>query len=266
MDVDVRNTGYDPGLDVEILRNPLGFKYGAGVYGPEPEQRMLDQIRASLRDPDSVGPEVVYSIAMDVAKEQHRKLLEERMLLFGIVTYASGQIGDEPIRSQGHIHQVSNHSGWSPPEIYEIWSGKAYIYMQEKASDQPGRCFAVLAEAGDVVVVPPFWAHATISADPQQPLTFGAWCDREYGFEYEEVKAHKGLAWYPIIQDNGEIRWIRNENYDESQLIIKNPGDYSQLGIQKNKPIYEQFEADPDLFQFVSKPGLKGKDWISFTP
>ncbi|TVY03040.1 glucose-6-phosphate isomerase family protein [Cohnella terricola] len=261
-----RASVYYPGLDVEIEQNPLGFKYGDGVYGPAPERRTLDQIRGSLRNPDSDGPEVVYSIAMDVAKERHRSVLEERMLLFGIVTYASGRIGDEPVRSQGHIHRVSEHSGWSPPEIYEIWSGKAYIYMQEKAEDDPGRCFAVLAKAGDVVVVPPFWAHATISADPNQALTFGAWCDREYGFEYDDVKAHKGLAWYPVVEDNGDIRWVRNENYRLSELIVKEPGDYSRLGIRKNKPIYEQFEDDPDLFRFVSKPGIKGKEWIAFAP
>jgi len=51
--------------------------------------------------------------------------------------------------------------------------------MQETAEDQSGRCFAVIAQTGDVVIVPPYWAHATISADPEQPLTFGAWCDRE---------------------------------------------------------------------------------------
>lgn len=52
-------------------------------------------------------------------------------------------------RSQpGHVHRISQHSGWSPPELYEIWQGKAIIYMQEYVDDDPGRCFAVLAEAG----------------------------------------------------------------------------------------------------------------------
>ncbi|MFC4601095.1 glucose-6-phosphate isomerase family protein [Cohnella hongkongensis] len=259
-------TTFYPGLDVYIRQDPLGFAYGDGVCGPAPEQRTLSQIRGSLRDANASGPEIVYAIAMDVSKKEHRQNLLDRMLLFGVVTYASGRLGDEPIRSQGHIHRVSEHSGWSPPEIYEIWSGKAYIYMQEKAEDHPGRCFAVYAEPGDVVVVPPFWAHATISADPNQALTFGAWCDREYGFEYDEIKARNGLAWYPIVEKDGRIKWVRNERYEQSELVVKKPGDYSRLGITSNQPIYEQFAENPDRFQFVSKPGLKGKSWISFTP
>ena len=35
------------------------------------------------------------------------------IIVFGAVTYASGKLGDEPVRSQGHVHRVSSHSGWS---------------------------------------------------------------------------------------------------------------------------------------------------------
>lgn len=105
-------------------------------------------------------------------------------------------------------------------KVYEIWSGKAVIYMQETAEDDPGRCFAVYAGPGDVVIVPPKWAHATISADPDQPLTFGAWCDREYGFEYDEVRAHHGLACYPVLNDKNELTWQQNKHYHYSELII----------------------------------------------
>ena len=206
------------------------------------------------------GRRLFYSIAMDVGKVQHRPLLQQMMLLYGVVTYAKGKLGDEPVRSQGHIHKRSSHSGWSPPEVYEIWSGKAIIYMQEYAQDNPGRCFAVYAGPGDVVVVPPEWAHATISADPDSPLTFGAWCDREYGFLYGDVRAHNGLAWYPVLDDKNEINWNANPNYGESELLIKQPEDYKDtLGIDKEIPVYKQFENDTNRFQFVSKPALKKK-------
>ncbi len=242
----------------------MGFKYGPGVYGPAVEIRYLDDIRKSLRDQSSSGPDQVYAIAMDVGREEHKKILQEKMLLFGVVTYASGQIGKEPVRSQGHIHRKSSHSGWSPPEIYEIWQGKAIIYMQEYAEDNPGKCYAVYAGPGEVVMVPPAWAHATISADPNQPLTFGAWCDREYAFEYEQVRARQGLAWYPLLRENGTIEWHPNKNYHASQLNEKSPENYLSFNIEKNKPIYEQFAESPDKFQFVSKPYLK--NWDDFVP
>jgi glucose-6-phosphate isomerase len=255
-----------PGFDIRPTTQPMGFEYGPDVFGPEVENRTLDSIRKSLHDPKCYGPDPVYSIAMDVGKINHLPQLKYLHLLYGAVTYAAGRLGDEPVRSQGHIHKVSPLSGWSTPEVYEIWSGKAIIYMQETADDQPGRCFAVVANPGDVVIVPPYWAHATISADADQPLTFGAWCDREYGFEYEKVRAHKGLAWFPLISASGEIEWQKNPNYLECELIIKSPEIYIQLEFEPGKSIYQQFEENPEKFLFVPNPQLRKNLWANFIP
>jgi glucose-6-phosphate isomerase len=257
----------DFGLDVQVLRNPLGFTFGPGVFGPTPELRRLESIRKSLRDPSCQGPDPVYAIAMDVGRNIDRHQLQQRMLLFGAVTYAAGRLGSEPVRSQGHVHKISSHSGWSPPEIYEIWSGQAVVLMQERAADDPGLCFAVEAGPGEVVVVPPQWAHATISADPTSPLTFGAWCDREYGFEYAEVRARGGLAFFPLLDTGQQLRWEKNERYPSSgALIHKKPRAYGELKIEPGVPIYRQFIEDPQRFQFVSKPGLMRNSWVGFQP
>ena len=255
-----------PGFDIKPTTQPMGFEYGPYVFGPVVENRTLDSIRKNLRDPLCSGPDPVYSIAMDVGKSEHRHLLMQHHLLYGAVTYAAGRLGNEPVRSQGHIHKISPHSGWSTPEVYEIWSGKAIIYMQETAEDQPGRCFAVIANPGDVVIVPPNWAHATISADPDQPLTFGAWCDREYGFEYEAVRRHKGLAWFPVISENRIIEWQKNLNYLDCDLVVKEPEIYLQFGIQPGKSIYKQFEENPLKFEFVPQPQTVAEKWKGFTP
>lgn len=255
-----------PGFDIQPTFNPLGFTYGNGVFGPQTELRTLDSIRKSLLNPDCSGPEIVYSIAMDVGKLEHKPYLIERNLLFGVVTYAPGRLGNEPVRSQGHIHKKARGNKMSPPEIYEIWTGKAIIYMQEFADDNPGRCFAVEALPGDVVIVPPDWAHATISADPLEPLTFGAWCDRNYGFEYDGVRAHKGLAWFPVLDKENQINWISNKNYHFSELSIKKPSDYSNLGIKTGEPIYTSFERNRDTFLYVAEPELKKKYWDNFIP
>lgn len=252
------------GLDMTVHHRPLGFSYGDEITGPMPEIRQLDDIRASLRDPHCEGPQEVYAIAMDVARMQDREELKKRMLLFGVVTYAAGRLGEEPVRSQGHIHRISQHSGWSPPELYEIWQGKAIIYMQEYVEDDPGRCFAVIAGPGEKVLVPPGWGHATISADPDVPLTFGAWCDREYGFEYDAVRAHKGLAWYPLLQGNNVI-WQHNPRYIPGRLQAVTPRQYTEFSIS-SAPVYQQFIEDPARFQFISRPDKYPELWQNFHP
>lgn len=256
-----------PGFNIEVTVKPFGFLYGEDVFGHEVEIRTLDSIRKSLSDPNCEGPDEVYSIAMDVGKKKHLTKLKEIHQLFGVVTYAAGTLGEEPVRSQGHIHKKSSYAnGWSTPEVYEIWSGEAIIYMQETAKDDPGRCFAVRAKPGEVVIVPPFWAHATISANPEEPLTFGAWCDRDYGFEYEDVRAHGGLAFFPLLEDRNGITWKGNDRYIKKELIEKSPEIYKDFGLEPGKPIYTQFEEDLNKFLFVPRPDLVKEKWNGFIP
>ena len=257
---------FDPGIGVVPVEQPLGFRYEPGAFGPQPEKRSLAAIRQSLRDPACTGPDPVYAIVMDIGRDEVRSELERRMLLFGAVIYASGKLGDEPVRSQGHVHHVSSHSGWSPPEVYEIWQGMAYVYMQERAADDPGRCYAVLAKAGDVVVVPPAWAHAAMSADPATFMVLGALCDREYRFDYEAVRKRNGLAWYPVVNAVGEIEWAPNPRYKTSSLDVRRPREYAELGFVHGISLYEQAVQDLDRFAWVSKPAVRAEAWTHFEP
>ena len=257
---------FNPGLELIPIFNPIGFAYGADCFGPVVENRRLDDIRESLLDPDCTGPDIVYTIAMDIGKKKDKALLEELELLFAGVMYAEGRLGREPVRSQGHIHKISPRSGMSTPEVYEIWNGEGVILMQESAKDNPGRCYAVYAKPGEVVIVPPGWAHATVSVNPDKPLIFGAWCDRGYGFEYDDVRRHKGLAWFPVINKKNNIEWVENERYKKSELICKKPGHYKEFGIIPGKSIYETFEKDPYTFLYVSDPRTKEFCWQNFEP
>jgi glucose-6-phosphate isomerase len=170
------------------------------------------------------------------------------------------------VRSQGHIHAVASHSGWSPPEIFEIWTGTAIVYAQERAEDDPGRCVAVVAQPGDQVVVPPGWAHCVINADPHHRMGFGAWCDRQYGFDYTGVRAHRGLAWFPTLSASGAIDWEPNPRYRLSRLDHHKPRAYPELGLNASRSLYGQYADDPDSVMFVADPQRAAKHWQTFTP
>jgi len=263
---DIAEAKFDPGLDIRFPSNTLEFSYGPGVFGPNLEYRTLDAIRQSLRDPNCNGPDPVYSIAMDVGRVEDLAELTKRMLLFGVVTYAKGKLGDEPVRSQGHVHAISPHCGWSTPELFEIWEGRAIIYGQEKSGDDPGRCVAIEAGPGDKVVIPPGWAHYVVNADMNAKLIFGAWCDRLYGFDYTQMRAHRGLAWFPLMDDKGKIKWERNPRYLSSKLNIREARDYPELDVPATTPIYECFRRAPESVQWVSDPGRFEELWHKFEP
>jgi glucose-6-phosphate isomerase len=256
---------FNSGLDLTLRAGELAFDYASDVTGPIPEMRRLDAIRPSLRDPDCDGPDPVYGIAMDVCRRTDAADLERRYLLFGVVAYAAGRLGDEPVRSQGHIHAPAPHSGWSTPELFEIWEGRAIVYAQEFVHDTPGRCIAVEAGLGDQVVVPPGWAHCVINADEGSRMVFGALCERQYGFLYDSVRAHGGLAWFPLLR-NGRIEWQANPKYRNSSLVVRGPRSYPELGLNSKVSIYRQYQQSPEAVQWISEPARVAALWKTLEP
>jgi glucose-6-phosphate isomerase len=255
---------FDPKLGVHAIDGSLSFRYDDGVFGPRPELRRLADIRASLRNSNCDGPDPVYAIVMDVGRREDRDELQRRMLLFGVVTYAAGQLGDEPVRSQGHVHAVAPSCGWSPPEVFEIWEGRAIIYAQEYAADNPGRCVAVTASPGDKVVVPPGWAHCVVNACTESSMTFGAWCHRQYGFSYAEVRARGGLAWFPVLDGQKNIRWEPNPKYLPSKISVHPAREYPELGLGPALTAYELFSKTPNALEWIADPVLRANLWVHF--
>jgi glucose-6-phosphate isomerase len=237
------------GIDVAVDPAAMTIAYGPGVSGPPLELRGLDAIRASLLDPQCDGPDPVYAVAMDVARAEDLEELRRRNLLFGVMLFAAGRLGDEPVRSQGHVHKNAT------PEIYEVWSGRATVLMQERTEDDPGRCFAAEVWPGEHIVVPPGWAHATISSDPREPLVFGAWCERDYGFVYDGVRQRGGLAWFPRIDAAGRLAWTANPRYRASELRREAPVDAERLGLRAGEPMYGR------IFPWVGEPGTIESFW-----
>lgn len=256
----------ETGLDLSIDPVSMDFAYGPGVRGPRPEFRTLDAIRPSLMDPQCTGPSPVYSIAMDVFSEEDKADLDKRYLLYGVVAYAAGQLGKEPVRSQGHVHAIAPHSGWSPPELFEIWEGRAIIYAQQRTTDDPGKCIAVTAGPGEKVVVPPGWAHAVINADTKERMIFGAWCDRQYGFDYTGVRAHAGLAYFPVVKADGGFDWKANERYRVTGLEERGCREYPELSLDPVEPIYMQYRKNPESVEWVAQPQRFAELWPNFVP
>ena len=114
--------------------------------------------------------------------------------------------------------------------------------------------------------MPPGWAHCVINADPTRQMAFGAWCDRQYGFDYTGVRAHHGLAWFPMLADAGAVHWEPNPHYRRSTLEQHEPRTYAELGLDSSRSLYSQFAGNPDAVMFVADPKRAAACWPAFTP
>jgi glucose-6-phosphate isomerase len=123
----------------------------------------------------------------------------------------------------------------------------------------------VEAGSGDQVVVPPGWAHCVINADEDSRMVFGALCERQYGFLYEGVRAHGGLAWFPLLRE-GRIEWQANSRYHKSELEVRGPRSYPELGLDAKVPIYRQYQHNPEAVQWISDPARVKALWKSLEP
>lgn len=252
---------YFPGFDIQSVGDSLQFKYGKDVFGPpKPELRKLEDIRESLQDPHCTGPEILYSIAMDVGKISDIDVIKNRNLLYGVVTYSKGKMGNEAIRSQGHIHAVSRSCGYSTCEVYEILDGEAYVYMQEAEDSDVCNCYAVYGRPGDIIIVPPGWIHTTINADTTKNMTFGAWCVRDYAFEYDKIRQKNGIAFFPLIKGS-KITWGSNPCYQNTRLKLVEARSYPEFNLKEKIPVYTQFREEPDKFLFVADPTKTNISW-----
>lgn len=247
------------GLALQLNEERLALEFAPEVAHPEGEIRLLEQVRASLEDSQAQGPEHLYTIYMDIARRQDLPALEEQGLLYGAVVYNSGTVGQERLRSQGHIHSEKPGTGLRYSEVYEFWTGRGLIYMQKECAPDVTKAIIVPVEAGDKVVIPFGWVHLVVTQG-DDVLSFGAWCARENILEYDKLRALGGPAYFFLA--DGSLK--KNPRYTTvPEVHYLTPKDLPTLGIPSDRPIYTSWQEQPELYKFMSSPELVGDIWTN---
>ena len=90
-------------------------------------------------------------------------------------------------------------------------------------------------------------------------MSFGAWCDRQYGFEYTGVRAHHGLAWFPLLTKTGEIDWRPNQRYKIRSWSSMRRGRIRSWGWMRRRACIGSLWTNPDSVMFVAEPGREAE-------
>jgi glucose-6-phosphate isomerase, archaeal len=234
------------GFPVQLDPDRLALSFVAGIGGPAPTVRRLDEVRPLLQDPGCAGPDHLYTIYMDLRVPAWAEL-RSLGLGFGAVVCNHGALGGEALRTQGHVHATPPSTGVAPAEIYEIWHGRGLVYMQDSATAEVGDAIVVEAGAGDKVVIPPGWAHATVNLG-DSPMAFGAVYALEARLLYEPLRARRGTAHY-VLSDGTLETNPRYRAVPEARRVA--PHEVPELGIGRGRPL---LHGDLSRLDLVSRP------------
>jgi glucose-6-phosphate isomerase len=233
------------GFPVQMDPAALTLSFGPGISTAPVVVRRLDEVRPLLREPDAAGPDHLYTIYMDIRVPGVADGLSANGLGYGAVVYNHGTLGEEALRSQGHVHSADPSTGVCYSELYEFWHGRGLVYMQDSASPSVGDVIVVEAGPGDKVAIPPGWAHATVNVG-DGPMAFGAVYALDAQLLYEPLRRLQGTAHYVLAGGRLEPnpRYARVPD-------ARRTAPHTIPGVEPGRPA---LAGDAARLDFVSRP------------
>jgi glucose-6-phosphate isomerase len=112
---------------------------------------------------------------------------------------------------------------------------------------------AVYVEAGQAIIIPPFYGHCSINAGNTH-LIFSNIAVVSCPLFYEPIKQKHGLGYYLVDRD-GKQELARNGNYRKiPEIAPVSPKQNPSMGIEFGKSVYQEFVKSPKKFDFLLKP------------
>lgn len=114
-------------------------------------------------------------------------------LLMGVSIIHPGKVGREFFMTKGHFHAVLDTA-----EVYYCLAGEGYMVMETPE----GESSVEPISPGQVLYVPPRWAHRSVCTSRQQALAFLYIYPGNAGHDYDTIEAH-GFHKLVMDGDNG---------------------------------------------------------------
>lgn len=239
------------------------LEFGPGVLSPKPSRRTLDEAAPVLLYPGQEGPGTLYVMYRGTGLETDKRAMEDAGLRYDITVIYSGSIGSEYVKTVGHYHPKVPGQPWTYPEVYQVLSGTAHFLMQ-KGGEVSGEVedFVVADfEAGDILLIPPFYGHVTVNPGPET-LVMANFIARDFQSVYDPVRLRKGLAFYDV-EHKGQSIFMPNDSYEtHPKPRLQKMRDYPGLGLRRGESMYRAWQSGADL-TFLRKPSLQGQLWES---
>lgn len=205
--------------------------------------------------------ELYYNVYRGITHPGDEKLFAEKKKRYDITAINSSPEQGECKKTSGHFHKYLPDSSISYPEVYEVHAGTAmYILVKVKDHTVPVEQLEVLdvrlvtVEAGQTIIIPPNYGHAAINAGTG-PMIFSNICTLRNTSSYAITKHFHGMPYY-VEKVAGQIHAVKNDRWTMEcpmprMMKVK---ENAHLGIIFNHPVYKEFMAHPERFEFLDNP------------
>ncbi|MDD5675354.1 MAG: glucose-6-phosphate isomerase family protein [Chitinivibrionales bacterium] len=170
-------------LESGVMRNPKNHvvRHASDMRGHYADAAALDKL---IKAGDPVHYEV---FEVPVPEQQGH-------LMYCISKLLPGRVGQEFFMTKGHYHSVANTA-----EIYLCLRGEGYMIMKTPE----GKATAEKMYRGQMVYVPPFWAHRSVNTGASEPLVSFCVYPGEAGQNYGDIET-EGFP-LRVFERNGKI-------------------------------------------------------------
>jgi len=218
----------------------------------DPQVRTLREMQSVIFDKDWLRTadldQPLYLMYRDCVLPHDKKIAQEIEVRYDITVLLPVRLGREYNKTKGHYHSEYK-PGLCYPELYQVLEGQAHVLLQRRSGATISDVVLVIAQEGQIVLVPPNYGHITINPS-EKTLKMANWVSTRVQSFYEPFEQKGGGAYFELC--DGQL--VPNVRYGALPRLRVIPArEYPELGLRHGRPIYDLIQT-PERLRFLSFP------------
>jgi glucose-6-phosphate isomerase len=248
----------DSGLPLSIEQGTGQLYLNSSLTSEDPKTRFLSESTPYYETknyPENDLP--LYYMYRDVRRIFDISTIQNSKLRYDITVVLPGLVGDELIKTIGHVHPLSTQTNvpYTYTEVYSVIYGTAHYILQKYSEDFTKILDIVDLEVhtGEHVFIPSFYGHVTVNVT-KEPLVMANILYRDFLSNYEPYRKNQGAAIYLKHDQKNIIQTVFNTRYVNLPPSRKAKAqEFIPSGLEQGKPLYTQWINNLDGFTYLYK-------------
>ncbi|MBC8140935.1 MAG: hypothetical protein H7Y38_05785 [Armatimonadetes bacterium] len=267
----------------ELLPETTGLPSPVGVElqsGTKPQLRFERDVRTDVaddrwttdladvaREPDTLRrarAEPVYTVYRRVLPGGGvSREIERHGLTYNLLVMRGGTLpgATEYVRNRGHANSVAPGTSLPYPEIHELLTGEAWLYLQHGTTDTPTDTVVIPLRAGQKAIIAPGFASLIVNVG-DKPLVVGTWRMNDCETRHDELEALGGMAHFVLKGGDGKPFCEANERYKTVPVPrTALPHVLPDFGLSEGEPLLSAFHRSPESLRCLLRPQDFADTW-----